>query len=339
MNNSTHIAFLQTFGILLVVIGHSRYGASSDPWWYTWIYSFHMPLFMFISGYLLQYGCIRKNYSLSAMSLQERKSFLLKKVKRLLIPYWAISSIAFVPKVLLSRYAMRPLDFSFSEYIQMLIYPSENVIVFFWFLPTLFLIFLLVIVLSGIKIGYSKNYLLICALISTLILHLFNPLKEINILNIGGVLHYLFYFMLGYGCCRWTILKRMGKGSFVYTGFLGALVTSLLLVFVISDFQGKDVATALAGIAMGLYLSKIYVKKHWGFFHHLFGASYAIYLFSWFPQTASQQVLQGLIHAPWQLTSVLAIITGIYLPWLAYKWIVKHKYDSTGRYIALLTGQ
>lgn len=62
----------------------------------------------------------------------------MEKVKRLLIPYWVISTIAFVPKVLLSRYAMRPLDFSYENYVHMLIYPSDNVIVFFWFLPTLF---------------------------------------------------------------------------------------------------------------------------------------------------------------------------------------------------------
>lgn len=147
------ISFLQVFGILLVVIGHSRYGAPVDPWWFTWIYSFHMPLFMFISGYLLRYGCEKKNMSLFAMSWQERKFFLWKKVKRLLIPYWAISSLAFVPKVLMSRFAARPMEFSFGEYIRMLIYPWDNVIIFFWFLPTLFLIFVLIIILTSVKPG------------------------------------------------------------------------------------------------------------------------------------------------------------------------------------------
>ena len=48
------ISFLQAFGILLVVVGHSFYGCPDNPI-HTWIYSFHMPLFMFISGYLLKY--------------------------------------------------------------------------------------------------------------------------------------------------------------------------------------------------------------------------------------------------------------------------------------------
>lgn len=334
---SEYISFLQVWGILLVVIGHSRYGAPVDPWWYTWIYSFHMPLFMFISGYLLRYGCEKKNISLLAMSLHERLLFLWKKVKRLLIPYWVISTIAFVPKVLLSRYAMRPLDFSFDDYVQMLIYPSDNVIVFFWFLPTLFLIFLLMVMFSSLKIRAGKSNLLIYVLLATLVLHLFNPLKNIHVLNLGGVANYLFYFILGYSSCRWAVFMRMGK--FIYVGFVILFVISMLLVFIVPDLIGKDVMTALAGIAMSLYLSKIYVQNGWHFFHHLFGASYAIYLFSWFPQTVSQQVVQGLIHVPWQLTSVLAIITGIYFPWIIYKWIINHKYGKIGKHVALLTGQ
>ena len=318
------------------MIGHSRYGAYIDPWWYTWIYSFHMLLFMFISGYLLRYGVEKKNYSLFTMSLQERLSFLWKKAKRLLIPYCVISTIAFVPKVFLSRFAIRPLEFSFSEYVRMLITPSDNVIIFFWFLPTLFLIFVFVIMLTSIRIGKDKKYFLILALLGTLFIHLYNPLIGVKIMNLEGVMSYLFYFILGYCCCRWSIFMHLGKH--VYIGVLASLVASILLVFALPVFWGKDVLTALVGILLSLYFSKIYVSRDWHFFHHLFGASYAIYLFSWFPQTASQQVLQGLTHAPWQLTSVLAMITGVYIPWLIYKWIVRYKQERVGRFVALLTG-
>ncbi len=337
MDYSTHISFLQIFGILLVVIGHSCYGALIVPWWHTWIYSFHMPLFMFISGYLLKYSSEKKASSLFIMSWEKRGVFLWKKVKRLIIPYLVISTLAFVPKVLMSRFAARPLDFSFSEYARMLIYPWDNAIIFFWFLPTLFLIFVLVIVFTSTQIGRGKKNFLIWILFGMLLIHLFNPIKGIKLMNIGGVVSYLFYFVLGYSCCRWSIFTHLGK--YVYIGALSSLIISILLVFALPVFWGKDVLTALVGILLSLYLSKIYVSRDWHFFHHLFGASYAIYLFSWFPQTASQQVLQGLTHAPWQLTSVLAMITGVYIPWLIYKWIVRHKQERVGRFVALLTGQ
>ena len=55
MKQLCDILFLQTFGIILVVLGHSFYQFPSDTPFIRWIYGFHMPLFFFISGYLLKY--------------------------------------------------------------------------------------------------------------------------------------------------------------------------------------------------------------------------------------------------------------------------------------------
>lgn len=141
------VLFLQAWGILLVVLGHCDYGALQRPAWAVWIYSFHMPLFMFISGYLLCYGCEKRG--LSFVQMVCHRDFLWKKVRRLLVPYFLISTLAFLPKVLLSRFAMRSIDFSLCSYVHMLAYPSDNVILFFWFLPTLFLIFSILCVGGG----------------------------------------------------------------------------------------------------------------------------------------------------------------------------------------------
>lgn len=204
-NRNICISFLQTYGILLVVIGHSSYGASITPWWHTWIYSFHMPLFMFISGLLLRYGCEKRKMHLSDLSLWGKQGFIWKKVKRLIIPYWFISTLAYVPKVLLSHFAARPVAFSFTEYFNMLIFPWDNVIIFFWFLPTLFLIFLFVVFgakcLKKLSIHIPHSICLICLLI----LHLFNPLADIHIFNISGVVNYFLYFVLGYLSCRFVM--------------------------------------------------------------------------------------------------------------------------------------
>lgn len=64
---------LQFIGIILVVIGHSG-GVNFFPEWFPY-YSFHLPLFIFISGYFFV-----KNTSLQC--------FFAKKVKSLLIPYF-----------------------------------------------------------------------------------------------------------------------------------------------------------------------------------------------------------------------------------------------------------
>ncbi len=335
--NNIFISFLQAFGIVLVVVGHSFSCAPSLPLLYYWIYSFHMPLFIFISGYLLRYSCERKNSFLFAMPWRARKSFVLKKAKRLLLPYWFISSVVFVPKVLMGRFAFRPVEFSFAEYVRMVIYPYDNVIGSFWYLPTLFIIFVLVMIFTSIEIRGNKDGFLLFCLFSALMIHLFNPLDGVLVLNLWGVINYLFYFVLGYCCCRWSFFTRLG--SHIYAGTLVTLIALTLLVFGVPDFLGKEVLGALIGITFSLYLSKVYVQRDWHFFHHLFGASYAIYLFSWFPQVASHQFLMGLTQTPWQVANVLAIVTGVYVPWLLYRWIVKHKQGRIGRYVALLTGQ
>ena len=156
------ISFLQVFGILLVVIGHSFYGASKDNFIITWIYSFHMPLFMFISGYLFAYTMKLKGKSLYTMSWEECGKFIVKKIRRLMIPYVAISSLAFFPKALMSTFASRPVEVSFSGYLEMLAYPWDNVIIFFWFLPTLFLIFCITVFgaysLRRLRLGFPPPW-------------------------------------------------------------------------------------------------------------------------------------------------------------------------------------
>lgn len=339
-NKNSLISFLQVFGIILVVIGHSDQGAPNHQWWYTWIYSFHMPLFMFISGFLLQYGCNKKNIYICEISLLGRvnQGFIIKKIKRLLLPYCFISTIAFIPRVLFNNLTTRHLDLSFSDYVNTMVYPWENVIIFFWFLPTLFIIFMIVVLvakwLNKMSIKIPAAIVLSCLVL----LHLFNPLVDIKLFNISGVVNYLLYFVLGCYVCKYNIIDKIFSKHF-YINSVILIVCSLVLVFVIPSFVGKDILTALIGISLSIFIAKIYNQNQYHFLDHLFGASYAIYLFSWFPQVASQQVFLGITHAPWQIGSVLAIVTGIYIPFLIYKMILKYKNNKVGKYIALLTGQ
>lgn len=78
--------------IILVVIGH--YVPDNSPEWYVAIhdviYTFHMPLFMFASGFV--YIATKKSEAYG--------TFILKKVKRLMIPYISTSVIVISIKLL-----------------------------------------------------------------------------------------------------------------------------------------------------------------------------------------------------------------------------------------------
>lgn len=74
---------LKGFAILLVVIGHLNFVSNELN---QYIYSFHMPLFFFISGYLLSIG----------KYLNNGKFFLRKKVHSLIMPYFLFSLISYI---------------------------------------------------------------------------------------------------------------------------------------------------------------------------------------------------------------------------------------------------
>lgn len=327
------ISFLQAFGIVLVVMGHSFYGLPNNPL-FSWIYSFHMPLFMFISGFLFRYGFDRRSTSPYDLCLLGWKGFIWKKVKRLLVPYIFISSLAFLPKVLMSRWAARPLELSWAVYGETLLYPGRNTIIFFWFLPTLFLIFFLI---AWAAKGWSRVNLPRVAcywwLFPLLLLHLFNPLSGVEILNLSGVVFYVIYFWLGYCCCRYHVERHFP--SWIW---LPSLVLSIIFME-LPSFLGRDILRSLNGIVLSISLGQLYVRYGARFFNHLYGASYAIYLFSWFPQVASQQILFALTGAPWYVGSILALVSGIYLPLGIYHLIIRAKKYAWGRALAFLTGQ
>ena len=115
MQENKKILFLQVFGIILVVIGHI---GEMNTNLHRWIYSFHMPLFMFISGYLLNYTNQRKIENINL------KEFFWKKIKRLLIPYFIITSLAYIPKYILNKFTLRPVELTFNNYLKGFIYPS-----------------------------------------------------------------------------------------------------------------------------------------------------------------------------------------------------------------------
>lgn len=83
-----HIDVFKGIVILLVIVGHivqnSLTGGGREHPLYLWIYTFHMPAFFFCSGFLNKANELR--------DIVSAKSYIIKKVYRILIPYliWGI---------------------------------------------------------------------------------------------------------------------------------------------------------------------------------------------------------------------------------------------------------
>lgn len=74
MGNLKWVDVAKGIGILLVIVGHNNF----NPFLITTIYTFHMPFFFFISGYLYNHGKYKKNFC----------GFVFKKFNRLVLPYF-----------------------------------------------------------------------------------------------------------------------------------------------------------------------------------------------------------------------------------------------------------
>ena len=129
----TEIDIARGIGIVLVVLGHAIKQTEVSAGWirvltYV-IYSFHMPLFFTLSGFV-------SSSILDMKGKRERFAYIGDRARRLLVPYFVIGLLYIPVKLKLSAYAVKP--FTLADIPKLLI--GENPDVSLWFLFVLFLI-------------------------------------------------------------------------------------------------------------------------------------------------------------------------------------------------------
>ena len=100
------INIMRGMAVLCVVIGHS-FNPTETPtilgFIKSFVYCFHMPAFFFISGFLE--GEKRR-------SISEKKQAIVKKAKRLMVPYFFLTVVTALLKLLFGAFARNPLNYS-----------------------------------------------------------------------------------------------------------------------------------------------------------------------------------------------------------------------------------
>lgn len=303
------ISFLQILGVVLVVLGHSLHeypidhGASTL--YYTLFQTVRMPLFVFISGFLFNYTRIKSK------KLKPYKEFVSGKAQRLLLPYFVLTCVTFIPRAYLSKYADDVIEPSIENLFKALIFSDNLVIVFFWFLPAIFL--MLNIVYWGFKISNGKEKILYIVLILiALALNYHEEIESITFLSIGKALHLFIFFVLGTVYAAYSsYLERVLSNYFT---LISAATIWIILFFIPSDSYIVHILCNLSGLCMCLSLSHTFgCKCKW--IMHLEGFTYIIYLLSWYTCIASQQLLHSFTDWPWWVYTIIALLSSIYLPW------------------------
>lgn len=324
------VQFLNVFGIILVVLGHSEllapYLGEGFKFLSRWIYSFHMPLFFLLSGFLFIY---------TYKSLLERglRVSIKKKIHRLLVPYLVLGTIVFLIKKTLSFYSESTSSFDLQAYLSGLIYPqrSDSYIGYLWFIGTLFILFSLMFILCFLKIRLNKTGNIVIVIIVSLIASYL--LSDVYILNLGAVFKYLVFFGIGMLLCNHQyILDR--KTSIVETCFF--LIVSVLTVLYCKIIW----INALIGIAFSISLGKYLLQFHYvnTFVSQYAVYTYSIYLLHWFAQYIVKIPYVDILHLNNAGIVPLMFIAGVVIPVLVCK-IVDKSNNRFGRIVKAIIGR
>ena len=259
-----YIDIAKGIGIFLVVWGH----LISDGFIDNLIYSFHMPLFLFLSGYMLR----ARNVELTSMLVKRR-------IKQLLLPYFYFSAAYLIWELVVIR-----------ESIVGLIYMAYQTITFrgmapLWFLGSLFFAEMVFLVL--IK---KNNKLAAVVTILLAIAHLLFG-DDVDFSHLSGFISNSLLFVVrtslcvpilacGYGAayiCSKTRLARMGRtGWLILFGLLlavcGGVVAATALnvnvhLYDIDNmwlFTITAVAGSMAILALSMVIRKQYVLEELG---------------------------------------------------------------------------
>lgn len=329
------IAYLQIICIFLVVVGHSLHvhPLHTETWLYRAIYSFHMPAFMFISGYLLAYTNRQRPYCLPSL-----KRFINSKLKRLLLPMLVISALIWFPRCLMSNLADDVITPSVESFVNGLFSTKKLVIPYYWFILSVFnlLIFTYAFVMICKLLGFKPSVALTVETLLLLVCHFFD-FSLTDWMAINQSIELGVFFSLGALSASVALLEIEMRGRHIFLVFvLSAVLWCLLFSF--SNGDGWSFIVSLVGIIMCITLSKLLCMKRRRFMEWWLGSSYIIFLLSWFCNVSTQQMLHHYVDMHWGWHTFLSIVSSMTVPVFIYKWMCSEPTNVFKRNISFLLG-
>lgn len=332
------IAYMQVICIVFVVLGHSFHeypdGANGkEMLMYRMMHSFRMATFVFVSGFLMAYTTVL------AGRFPTPSRYLRSKMRRLLLPYLVLTLVTFVPRAMMNVMADDDIELSLQGLFKGMFYGGDMVIPFFWFVQASFilLVFSYAFIFFCIKQKVDKRLylsgllLLFIGLPSVEILHTdffsINMVQELGLFFALGVI-YAFYMRAVDKIVAWNSVSV----------FL-VLTIAWSVSFFVSGGYWMNVLCGVFGVAMIISLAHILENRKIKILDHLIGANYMIFLLSWYCNVLSQQCLHHFVSLPWYVYSLLSLISGIYVPYIAYSYMQKRHDRKWVRGVAYLLGQ
>ncbi len=349
----SEILLVQIVATYLVILGHSYPFITAIPDWIShtqvFIYCFHMPLFVWISGYLLVYTDQSRRNGLRA--------FCRKRFMKLIIPYIALTIIAFLPKFLAQQYLNDSLSLDAESIVRVFLVPRENIWGHFWFLPMIFILGIVGFAID--KLGdrlnkrisekYSKRDLgrkilwLAIFLLSSLANILCYGNKISGWFSIDDLINLGWVFALGAFCGCFKVIEIIADKANAWRALTILILTAIA-------FAGWQWSTPIANciVKMAIAVLMIYAltelcarlsKKLNLNKTSIYAQTFTIFILSWPCQAVINVVTERLLGWPWYFIMPAQFVAGVVGPMLLIKLIdiIERRYRT--HYISILLGK
>jgi hypothetical protein len=311
---------MRAVAILLVILGHAF-----DPYLKEnpglvaarmVIYSFHIQVFVFLSGYLGKkvMTCPRGEYL----------SRLARQAGRLLTVYVVCSAIIVPVKLALNDYADRPTDPG-SALIDILIYPGDHPMITMWFLYVLFLMQAIFLTLA--RLGVLRHRGVVEFLCVTAVLVAANEWcrqQTVAVCGLNRLGELALYFYLGYQASRIGPPLRDCIHRWRYV--LLALPLTWLLLDSLRQTSCVGIVYALIGIALTWAVATILIRDlpcAWPGLKVIGDDAYAIYAYSYFFQVGARIVLVQKLAWTDPVGLLVPFALGVVGPILLARWVLR----------------
>ena len=332
---------MSLWGIILVVLGHSGFEEASVMGnlkaLHTYIYSYHMPLFFFISGYL--YALTNSNFPQIPF-----QRFMKKKFLRLYIPYIILGTIIFLIKYTFSGLSHTERFFSINDFLLMFIAPHWNnsTMGYLWYIVTLFFLFLIISFLSkcGINLRNASVSVIIIILLWGIKYNL--PSRDLfKICNVASLVWYIPFFVIG-------IQYHKYKSSFKLenSGIKAAILFTISIAWLFMPHSScflnyiVKIASAITGIAFSVCFCKTLLsfKCVCDKILPLGDMTYTIYLMSFFGQYATKIFVVNMLHLHWGICVISMFCAGMIFPVFIYKFCKQNSVLQNNKLVRLIIG-
>lgn len=316
---SAWVDYAKALGIILLVYGHVANGLSNAgietgfkffETIYRIIYSFHMPLFFFLSGYFFY----------TSLTKRGRIKLVLNKIDTIAYPYLIWSIVQGIAEVIVSNYTNGSV--TYSEVFLLLWLPRAQ----FWFLYVLFIFFCLSTIIFSF---FSKKVIILLFLLS--IVFYVYPHNFSDALVFRLIKSYLVYFVFGIFFSIYFKVERLSSLfalSLLTCGFIiSQYIFHYTLGLVYSDHGFESLILALFSILFIISLSlRISVSMPSMLLANIGKLSMVIYLLHVIASSGARIGLIHIVHIDsFEVHTIVGCLIGVFIPILVVMVLNKFK--------------